>query len=439
MNGFVRKNIIHPYSGSSPDSLEYVRGVRIDPFVDVRNIKIFRSKLIDAAQKIKLYLDTYKEKIIEIVSDETGSPIFYHMEDMKTAIAFLEKIHLIEKVLPKKYLYEPKGNILLIFSANEPIILATILIFSSLFMGNTVFVKPSSKTPSYSYFLVKKLAKISMFKKRIHYLLINKEETERLIKTRIFDFVLSFASRSTNKKLGAICADSEVEFLQESEGNDWVYIDKDCGFHANISRIVIKSFTRHNGQMCNSVRGILIHSSLYDIFVKLLKNTLSNVSVGSPHIMKTRIGALLAGTSARADFIVQKSSAKTDNVLNFSIKNNVITPSLILNPDNASSIFSESIFAPVLWVKKVKSFSEALSFYRKKNLHGLGFSVFSSDKKIVSKFVNNIKAGRININKNPLHTGVFDPLGGIKLSGYGGPSHWVEKVSNRKYINRSAV
>jgi len=435
-HGGARKKIVYPYSGSSSHFFEYARNVSISPFDDVNDLPAFRSELLAAASALRSRLDAWKNTVFTTVAQETGSPIFYHLEDLEASQMFLNKLSYLEKLLPKKYISEPKGNVLLILSANEPVIVTTILVFSALFVGNTVFVKPSAKTPSYGYFLIRELAKIPSLKKRAHYLLIDKKETRRLIMSKYFDFVLSFGSRATSKKLGILCANSEVEFLQESEGNDWAYVDKKRESLDEVSKIIIESFTRHNGQMCNSVRGVIAHSSIYDEFVEHLKNRLSALPIGSPRHLGSRIGALISGTSVRADALVSEAVSKAGKVWNFSIKDNVVAPALILNPNDRSSIISESIFAPILWVKKVENHLEAISFYNKKNRHGLSFSVFSRDEKVTNDFIGRIRAGRININKHPLKDGLWDPLGGIRLSGYGGPRYWVEKLSNRKYVNR---
>jgi acyl-CoA reductase-like NAD-dependent aldehyde dehydrogenase len=434
-HGGARKEIVYPYSGSASHFLEYARNVSINPFESVRDIASFRSELLAAAFNLRTRLDAGKNAVITTAAQETGSPVFYHLEDMEASQMFMGKLSYLEKLLPKKYISEPKGNVLLILSANEPVITTTILVFSSLFVGNTVFVKPSSKSPSYGHFLVKELAKIPPLKKRAHYLLIDEEETRRLIASKSFDFVLSFGSRATSKELGILCANSEVEFLQESEGNDWAYVDKNCESLDGVSKIIAESFTRHNGQMCNSVRGVMIHSSVYDKFVEYVKNRISALPVGSPRLPDSRIGALIPGTSMRASALVSEAAAKAENVWNFSMNSNVIAPALILNPDDESSIISESIFAPILWVKKVENHLEAISFYHKKNKHGLSFSVFSRDERVSNDFIKRIRAGRININKHPLKNGLWDPHGGIRLSGYGGPRYWVEKLSNRKYVN----
>lgn len=436
ITGGVRRKIVYPYSGQSPSFLEYARNVSISQFEGVRNLSAFRSELLAVASVFRSRLDAGENTILSDVAQETGSPVYYHLEDLKASQRFLDKLSYLEKFFPKKYITEPKGNVLLILSANEPVIITTILVFSALFIGNTVFVKPSAKTPSYGYFLVKELAKIPLLKRRVHYLLTDKKETKHLIMSKSFDFVLSFGSRATSKKLGILCANSEVEFLQESEGNDWVYVDKKCDSLDKISKTIVESFTRHNGQMCNSVRGVMIHSSIYDKFVERVKGRISTLPIGSPSLLNSRIGALILGTSIRANALVNEAAAKAENVWNFSTKDNVVPPALILNPDDRSFIILESIFAPILWVKKVENHLEAISFYHKKNKHGLSFSVFSRNEEVVDDFIRHIRAGRININKHPLKNRLWEPLGGIRLSGYGGPKYWVEKLSNRKYINR---
>lgn len=434
--GGARKKIVYPYSGSSSHFLQYARNVSINPFDGVSDLLEFRYELLAAAAAFRSRLGAGKNTVLRDAAQETGSPVFYHLEDQKASQMFLDKLSYLEKFLPTKYISEPKGNVLLILSANEPVIVTTILVFSALFVGNTVFVKPSAKTPSYGYFLIKELVKIPSMKRRAHYLLTDIEETGRLIESHSFDFVIAFGSRATSKKLGILCANSEVEFLQESEGNDWAYVDKTCESLDKVSKIIVDSFVRHNGQMCNSVRGVIAHSSVYEELVKHLKKRIFALPVGSPRLMNSRIGALISGTAPRAEALVRDAAVAAGEVWNFSIKNNVVSPALILNPDIGSSIISESIFAPVLWVKKAENHLEAISFYQKRNKHGLSFSVFSRDEQVINDFIRRICAGRININKHPLRGGLWDPLGGIRLSGCGGPRYWVEKFSNRKYLSR---
>ena len=434
--GYDQKEIIYPYSGASSCFFEYARAISIQPFAAPDELSVFRSDLSVAARSLHSRLEREKDSILRTVADETGSPIAYHTEDMEGACIFLTKLSYLEKLLPKKYLSEPKGNVLLNLSANEPIIVTTILTLTALFLGNTVFIKPSSKTPSYAYFLVKELTKNPALKNRVHFLLTDREEIERLIRAKSFDFVLSLGSSATNKKLMVLCAECDTEFLPESEGNDWCYVDRKSGSLKKISSIIAESFTKHNGQMCNAVRGIMVHEEVYDVFLELLKKRVRSFSVGSPRLSTTHIGALLQGTQIQADNLVREAGERAEEVWNYSVKNNVINPTLILNPDEQTPILSETVFAPVLWIKKVRDHDQAISFYQEKNMHGLGFSLFSYNKKVVDDFVHCIRVGRININKHPLKTGLFDPLGGILLSGHGGPRHWVERFSNREFINR---
>ncbi len=434
--GHEQKEIVFPYSGASSHFFEYARDISIHPFTAVDDVVAFRLKLLTAARVLCSQLENEKDSVLETVSNETGSPISYHAEDLEGARAFLTKLSNLERLLHKKYISEPKGNVLLNLSANEPIIVTTILALTALYVGNTVYIKPSTKTPSYGYFLTKELIKNSFLRDRVHFLLIDRDETERLIRSKSFDLVLSLGSSATNKKLALLCADSETEFLPESEGNDWCYVDRECDSLKKISKIIAESFTTHNGQMCNAVRGVMVHEDNYEAFVGLLRKKVLSFSITSPDLYTSHISALIEGTQMNASALVNGAIEKAEEVWNYSVKNNVISPTLILNPEEKASIVSETVFAPILWVKKVKDHSEAISLYQRRNKHGLGFSVFSYDKKVADDFIRRIRAGRINVNKHPLKTGLFDPLGGILLSGRGGPSHWVERFSNRKFDNK---
>mgnify|MGYP001619428946 CR=1 FL=1 len=397
-----------------------------------------RADVKHAAREIERYLGAHAEKIARTAARETGSPISYQHHDIEGARAFLKHIGTLETLLSPAYRYEPKGNILIVLSANEPIITATILAFSGLFMGNTVCMKPSSKSPSYARLLAREVGRIPDLRWWMRCLAIDPKEIERRIRAHDFDRVLSFGSRSTNRKLGITCAEAEVEFLPESEGNDWAYVDKDCGGYtiAEMSALIVESFTRHNGQMCNALRGVMVHASVCAALLKRLKEDFSNITVGSPLDEDARIGTLIAGTEARARQIVEESAAGAAQVWTLPAPRNSFTPMIVVEPKDTSTLVTESIFAPVLWVKKVKSHTDAIALFEERNRHGLGFSVFSKDKKMIDECVRRIPVGRVNVNKPPLDIGLFDPLGGIGLSGRGGPSYWIEKMSDRKFVNQ---
>jgi|GEM_PF-2283030 acyl-CoA reductase-like NAD-dependent aldehyde dehydrogenase len=435
VEGSTEKKIVHPFTGLSPDAVSYARGLQIPAFRALEDREVFRAALVDAAQAIDRFLQDNKDATAATAAAETGSPLSYQYHDIEGARAFLQQLDTLGSILPTGYRFEPKGNILLILSANEPIITSTILVFSGLFMGNAVFVKPSSKTPSYSRMLVEELAAMPVVRERVHYLLSDSAETERLIRSKAFDFVFAFGSRPTNKQLGIMCAESEVEFLPESEGNDWAYVDASCTSLDALSKTVVESFLRHNGQMCNALRGVLVHASRYDEFVPLLKAAFTG-AVGSPDSAETRVGALIIGTRPYAQQLADDAAAKAKDSWHIAPEGDAFGPMIIIEPDDEAAIFSESIFAPVLWVKKVADHEQAISWFAQKNRHGLGFSVFSQDDAVIDACIRRIPVGRMNINRAPLDIGLFDPLGGIRLSGRGGPSHWIEKMSNRLYLNK---
>lgn len=437
VEGTVQKTIVHPYDGTAPDAIEYADQVSIPPYEEVSDLAAFRVRVRAAAAGIAEMFEANQDALLAVACAETGSPIRYHQEDMEGAREFLRKLDSIEALLSPAYRFEPKGNVLLILSANEPVIEATVLVCSALYMGNTVFVKPSSKTPSFAHALVAALSGMPGIEGRIHCLFTDSAETERLIRLRAFDFVLSLGSRSTNKKLGIICAESEVEFLPESEGNDWAYVDKDNGSLEEVAALLVDSFVRHNGQMCNAVRGIIAHASVYEALVSEMKRVLAGVSSGSPHLPETQIGALLAGSDAWARSFAETAATQAEGFSRADTQDATVFPAMLIeNPSDGSPIISESIFAPVLWVRAVEGHAEAISLYRMHNKHGLGFSVFSRDQQVVDECVARIRAGRLTINRHPLHIGLFDPLGGIRLSGRGGPSLWAEKCANRKCVAR---
>ncbi len=428
--GDREKAVISPYSLNQVANINYAKLEKIERKRAKKHDMAYLRRIL---QDFADYLSSESIKLARVAAEETGSPIKYHKKDIEAVIEYIE--HLCDGFVFQEspYVHESKGKVLILLSANEPVVLGTIPLLTALMTGNTVYLKPSSRSPSYAYLIVNKLHKLGLESDLLHLLLPEKQDIETIIQRQTVDCVLSFGHHKTNRILGAIAAKAGVEFIPENDGNCWAYVDEDFPFcNKKLISTIKRSVVKHNGQMCDSLRGLLIHNEVFDDISKGIIENIKDVNMGNPLDVSSDVGALLVGTASKIPDLIEESSGKT---YKYHVENNVVSPTVVLGPRAESTLVEDSVFAPVLWIKSVSGPQEVIELYKRHNHHGLCFSIFSNDESSIEKLSRNISVGRINVNCSPVEIDVMSPWGGLKTSGYGGPTSWFDRFTNRKVIN----
>ena len=409
-NGIVTTFIGGNTSGDSIHAIKQWLKLPILPAVDPAHVQ---SILCDI-------LVTHRDEIAAAAAHETGSPIAHHLDDIDTALEYISTFAL---PATSQVRLDPKGRTFINLSANEPIIIAVFMIATGLLTNNRVLVKPSSKSPWVSHFIIKKVYEAGIDASRIAWCYVGPDDMAELIKSKTIDNVISFGSYKVNNTLRAQCAHSQVEFHGESEGNDWVYIDKDIPI--SLSELVgwlVEGLTRHNGQMCDSIKGLLIHEERYQEISELLMARLDQLIVGGAEAKLTQIA------TTPVDIYEGMFSSYACTMYADGAKGRMVT-----NPDG--DLMSTPHFGLVAWMRPVEAIDEAIELYDAFNKHGVAFSVISGNHSVTQKTIEYVRAARININANPVDVASSSMWGGVRRSGQGGAFHWWERFTNRKVIN----
>jgi aldehyde dehydrogenase (NAD+) len=98
-------------------------------------------------------------------------------------------------------------------------------------------------------------------------------------------------------------------------------------------------------------------------------------------------------------------------------KGNFIEPTIFLNPDTKSTIYTDEIFGPVLSIKTFKTEEEALDLAND-TTYGLAAAVYASDVTRALRVSSKLEAGSVSINAAFFPT-LNAPFGGMKQSGNG--------------------
>ncbi|PIN93305.1 hypothetical protein COU54_03630 [Candidatus Pacearchaeota archaeon CG10_big_fil_rev_8_21_14_0_10_31_24] len=343
-----------------------------------------------------LYIELKKEKTnlitkVNLDSNIEKSDLEREFEDSLLALKGLpiqaNKLLQPEKVFVPNYNKKaiisriPKGKILQILPSTTPILSCILLPLCAAIIGNEVIVKPSSKSKSIALFLEKFFKKENV--KDIKFEIGSGKDFLLKILKEDYNFVFFMGSEENGKEINEYCNKREIEYFGEYGGNDWaIIIDGDL---KRISDKIAENVKFKEGRDCDSIKGVLINSEVYEQFVDLLKINLKDIKINENPVDKE-----------------------------------------ITNPEFCSS----------LWIKKFSSEEEILSLY-KKNKHGLSSAIFCKDTKKALELAKKINTARVIINSDTLDINPLIPWGGIKSTSHGGVDYWINKFSNKKLIEIS--
>ena len=176
------------------------------------------------------------------------------------------------------------------------------------------------------------------------------------------------------------------------------------------------------GQSCIAAKRLIVVESIYDDFLKKLKERLSQKVMGNP-LDKVDIGPMIS-ISARNEVHEQVTNSVNEGanlILGGFIPDGegAYYPITILeNVKPGFTAFNNEIFGPVFSVVKAKSESDAIDLANKTQF-GLGAAIFTQD------IIKGEKIAKSDLNVGACFVNDFVksdprlPFGGVKDSGYG--------------------
>jgi succinate-semialdehyde dehydrogenase / glutarate-semialdehyde dehydrogenase len=115
-------------------------------------------------------------------------------------------------------------------------------------------------------------------------------------------------------------------------------------------------------------------------------------------------------------------------------KGNFYAPTVLTNVPKGSPAYSEEFFGPVASIFRVKDQDEAIRLANDVRF-GLGASAWTNDEKEQQRFINELEAGMVFINKM-VASDPRIPFGGVKASGHG---RELGLVGIREFLNAKTV
>ncbi len=309
---------------------------------------------------------------------------------------------------------EPYGVVLIIAPWNYPFQLTLIPLIGAIAAGNCALLKPSEFAPQSARFLAQ-MAQNIFAPEYISVVEGDASTAQELISHR-FDYIFFTGSTRVGKCVMLAAAQHLTPLTLELGGKSPTIVHEDASIQQAAKKIAWGKFL-NAGQNCVAPDYVLVHSSVKQLLIEELKQSIETLYGKNPHASESygriinikhfdRLHALLPD----GEIISGGSSEASDRF---------IEPTLIDNIKPESALLHEEIFGPILPIISYESLDEALSFIKEKP-KPLALYIFSNSKKVCAHILQEISSGTACINDTVLQgSSCHLPLTGVGLSGFG--------------------
>ena len=309
---------------------------------------------------------------------------------------------------------EPYGVALILSPWNYPFMLLIEPLIGAISAGNCAVLKPSEFAPNTAN-VIEKIVKECFEEEYVTVIQGDKDVSQSLIEKK-FDYIFYTGGTRVGKIVMQEASKNLVPVTLELGGKSPCIIDEKYSMHLAAKRLLFGKLL-NAGQTCIAPDYVLINKNVKDEFInelrKILKEFLGENPIENedyPKIVNERHFKRLTNLIDGENVVIGGKS--DENLLK-------IEPTILDNPKIDSKVMSEEIFGPILPVITYEKIEDAIE-YIKKIEKPLALYMFTNDKKIQNKILNEISFGGGCINDTIIHIANSNMgFGGVGYSGIG--------------------
>ncbi len=312
---------------------------------------------------------------------------------------------------------EPMGTVLCISPYNYPLQTTVLQIAPALAAGNSIVLKPSSKTPLTAAILTEIItAAVDLPTGAFNFVPGRGSEIgDTLAGDSRVDTIAMTGSSGAGVH---VARESEmVNLVMELGGNAPAILFEDADLEAAADACTAGAF-KFAGQRCSAVSRVLAHESVHDEVVERIDEAADSWVVGDLFDEQTDMGPLIDEAHAKqVETLVEQAIESGAELVRGGSRNGAFfEPTLLANVPADARIIHEEQFGPVAAVTTFSEKAEAIELANAGEL-ALDAAVFTADHDRAMGVANAVEAGSVRLNGAPSH-GLGDvPFGGNNASG----------------------
>ncbi len=334
---------------------------------------------------------------------------------------------------PQHRMYEqwhPLGVVGIISAFNFPVAVWSWNAALAWVCGDVCVWKPSSKVPLTAIACQKIAANV--FKRNnipegVSCLVLGNESGDLLNNDPRVPLVSFTGSTRIGRHVSQTVAGRFGRTILELGGNNAIIVSE----HADLNMVLVGTVfgaVGTAGQRCTSTRRLIVHESVYDKTISVLKKAYAQLKIGNPLDEKNHVGPLI-DKKATEDYMnaIERAKQEGGKVL---VAGGVLTGKgyesgcyvkpCIIEAENHFEIVQEETFAPILYVLKYKNIDEAIAMQNNVP-QGLSSAIFTSNIRESELFLSaaGSDCGIANVNIGTSGAEIGGAFGGEKETGGG--------------------
>jgi aldehyde dehydrogenase (NAD+) len=284
--------------------------------------------------------------------------------------------------------------------------------------NNRIVVKPSEKTPLAAFVLADVLYEAGLPPEMLSVVTGDpKVIADEMLTSPEVDLVTFTGGVAIGKHIAARAIYKRQ--VLELGGNDPLIVMEDADLDEAATLAASGSY-KNSGQRCTAVKRMLVHEKVADAFVERLVEKTKAVKYGDPLDPATDMGTVIDEAAAK-DFEarVDAAIAQGARLLAGHVRRGALyAPTVIDRVTPEMNLVKTETFGPVSPVIRFADIDEAIRVANS-TAYGLSSSVCTNRLDYVTRFVQELNVGTVNVREVPGYRLELTPFGGIKDSGLG--------------------
>jgi aldehyde dehydrogenase (NAD+) len=184
--------------------------------------------------------------------------------------------------------------------------------------------------------------------------------------------------------------------------------------------LAVSGSYKNSGQRCTAVKRMLVQESVADRFVALLITKTEAIRYGDPMDPATDMGTLIDEAAARyCEDAVDDAIRHGARLLSGHHRSGALyAPTVLDHVPHDCRLVRHETFGPVSPVIRCKDIDDVIRISNS-TAYGLSSGVCTNRLDWITRFVNELQVGTVNIREVPGYRIEMSPFGGIKDSGLG--------------------
>jgi len=219
----------------------------------------------------------------------------------------------------------------------------------------------------------------------------------------------------------------------ELGGNSPLIVMEDADLN-KAADLAVAGATKNSGQRCTAVKRVLCVDSVADEFAAMAAEKAARLKYGDPMDPDTDVGTVIHEEAAKLfEARVNDAIEKGATLLYGNDRQGAVySPTVLDHVPYDCELVREETFGPPLPVIRVKDIDDAIRVANS-TAFGLSSGVCTNRLDYITRFINELRTGTVNIWEVPGYRIEMSPFGGIKDSGLGYKEGVIEAM--KSYTN----